>query len=54
MIKGCVVLLATSAGGAAGWRMGTHIGFMTAYFLSVVGSATGFYLARQFGRNYLD
>lgn len=54
MIKGCVILLAISAGGAAGWGLGIKIGFMSAYFLSVAGSATGLYVGRQFGRNYMD
>jgi len=40
-------------GGALGWWIGERVGLMTAFFLSLVGTAVGIYLARRFGRHYL-
>lgn len=34
-------------GGAAGWWLGAHVGFMTAFFLSTLGTAAGVYCARR-------
>lgn len=49
-----VTMLAVSLGGSAGWWLGAKIGFMTGYFVSVIGASAGLYLGRQFGRHYLD
>lgn len=40
--------------GAGGWWIGGHIGFMTAFMLSTVGSGIGLYVGRRAGRHYLS
>ncbi len=41
-------------GGWFGWWVGDHVGFMTAYFLSVIGMGAGLYLARRFTANLFE
>jgi hypothetical protein len=41
-------------GGWAGWKIGMHIGFLTAYFASVAGTAGGFFAGRRLAENLLD
>jgi len=36
-----------SVGGWIGWVLGAHVGFMTAWMLSVVGTAAGVYCGRR-------
>lgn len=43
----------TSAGGWIGWSLGSTVGFMTAFMLSVVGTAAGFWVARRFIAAYM-
>ena len=45
---GCSLL-----GGWIGWAMGDRLGVMMAFFLSVVGTAAGVYVARRITRFYL-
>jgi hypothetical protein len=40
--------------GAVGWWLGEHVGFMTAFLLSMVGTGLGLYVGRRVGRHYLD
>jgi hypothetical protein len=48
-----LVLVATSVGGAVGWAVGSPVGPMTAFLLSVVGSGVGLWAATRFGREFL-
>jgi len=34
-------------GGQLGWWLGSHVGFMTAFLLSAVGTGAGLYFARR-------
>lgn len=52
-MRGLIVLLAASLGGAIGWWLGAHVGFMTAFIVSVVGTGLGVYGGRRFIREYL-
>ena len=47
MLGKIVVFLAASAVGAIGWWIGAYVGFMTAFFLSVIGTGVGTYVARR-------
>ena len=38
-----IKFMALAMGGWIGWWIGAHIGLMTAFFLSVIGSALGVY-----------
>ncbi len=42
-----------TVGGWGGWWLGAHIGFFTAYMVSVIGSGVGLYAALRFTRDYL-
>jgi hypothetical protein len=46
--------IGASVGGWLGWIVGTHVGLMTAYVLSVVGTAVGVYYGRQAASSLLD
>lgn len=46
MIK-LAVFLGATIGGAVGWWLGAYGGTMSAFFLSLVGTAAGVYLARR-------
>jgi hypothetical protein len=48
-----LMLVATSAGGAVGWSLGSAVGPMTGFFLSVAGSGVGLWAAARFGREFL-
>jgi cadmium resistance protein CadD (predicted permease) len=48
-----LVFLGATIGGAAGWWIGAHFGFMTAFFVSIVGTAAGIYIARRWLRGLL-
>jgi hypothetical protein len=39
--------------GSAGWWMGNHVGLLTAWTLSAVGSGVGLYAGRRFAREHL-
>jgi hypothetical protein len=36
-----------TVGGGVGWSLGSHLGFMTAFMLSMVGTGAGLYAARR-------
>ena len=51
---GMILYLGLSTlGGWVGWALGNPFGFMTAFFLSMVGTAIGVYFARRISRTYL-
>ena len=45
-----LVLIGATAGGAIGWWIGDWLGFASALFLSVLGTAAGVYAARRVAR----
>jgi len=53
-MKKILIILSISIGGWIGWWLGKYVGFMTAYFLSVIGGAAGLYFGRQIIRNYME
>ena len=48
-----LILLAATIGGSIGWWLGAFIGTMTAFFLSVVGTAAAIYVARRWSSEYM-
>lgn len=48
-----LVLLGATIGGYAGWWLGAHVGVMTAFLLSIVGTAVGVYGARRAAQHYV-
>ena len=42
----------TTLGGWLGWALGAPLGIMTAFFLSIVGTALGVYAARRITRSF--
>lgn len=52
-MKAIIATLGGSLGGAAGWWLGRMEGVMTAFFLSVIGTAGGVYVARRLMEEYL-
>jgi hypothetical protein len=52
MIK-LVVFVGATIGGAIGWWIGALIGTMTAFMISIVGTAAGVYFARRWIAGYL-
>jgi hypothetical protein len=39
--------------GTVGWWIGDHVGFMTAFVLSIVGTGFGVYVGRRAAKDYL-
>ena len=48
-----LIFMAASIGGAIGWWLGALVGLMTAFMLSIVGTAAGVYVARKWASDYL-
>ncbi len=44
--------LGATIGSYAGWYIGTPIGFMTAFSLSMVGTGVGIYAGRRVAQHY--
>ena len=42
----------TTLGSWLGWALGSPLGVMTAFFLSIVGTALGVYAARRITRSF--
>jgi uncharacterized protein YcfJ len=42
-----LVLTGSFVGGSIGWWMGAFVGTMTAFLLSIVGTAAGVYIGRR-------
>ena len=53
-MKKLLILVSISIGGWIGWWIGEYFGIMTAYILSVFGSAAGLYFGRKLMTNYLE
>ncbi len=47
-------IMGSTIGGWIGWVVGAKIGFMSAYMLSIVGTAAGVYYGRRFYDGLLD
>jgi hypothetical protein len=50
MVSTMFVMMVASAGGAIGWWAGSRLGIMTAFFLSLIGTAIGTWWARKWTR----
>lgn len=46
------MLIGSTIGSYAGWWMGAHIGMMTAFAVSMVGTGAGIYYGRQLAQRY--
>jgi hypothetical protein len=53
-MKKFILLLCITVFGWIGWWLGGHIGIMTAYLVSVVGSLFGVYVGVRINQEYLD
>jgi uncharacterized membrane protein YbhN (UPF0104 family) len=53
-LSGILYLIGATVGGALGWWIGERAGFMSAFFLSLVGTAIGIYASRRITRHYLS
>jgi hypothetical protein len=40
-------VLGATLGGALGWWLGAHVGMMSAFFVSIVGTGLGVYAGRR-------
>jgi hypothetical protein len=47
------IFVGLNLGGYVGWELGEHIGLMTAFLVSGLGSAVGIYVGWRFAREYL-
>ncbi len=47
-----LIFIAATIGGAIGWWLGAFVGIMTAFMLSIAGTAAGVYLARKWASGY--
>lgn len=47
------VFIGANVGGAIGWWLGARVGVMTGFFVCVLGTAAGGYLARRWVADYL-
>lgn len=48
-----IVMIASTLGGSVGWWVGSGVGFMTAFLVSIVGTGIGIYYGRRLARNIL-
>jgi hypothetical protein len=46
------MLVGSTIGSYAGWWVGGHVGFMTAFFVSIVGTGIGVYGGRRLAQSY--
>jgi hypothetical protein len=46
------ILIATTIGSGVGWWLGSMVGMMTAFMLSIVGTGAGLWLGRKITRDY--
>jgi len=53
-VKKLIVLLASTIGGGVGWWLGAFAGMMTAFMVSIIGTALGVYVARRLIAEHLD
>ena len=52
MLTKLVVFITTTIGGSIGWWAGSRVGFMTSFFLSILGTGLGIYFGRQLASHY--
>jgi hypothetical protein len=53
-MKGLLLFIGMSAGGAVGWWLGMFSGLALATVLSAVGSGLGLWLTRKLAEDYLE
>jgi hypothetical protein len=46
-VQKLLVLIGATAGSALGWWIGDHVGVMSAFFVSLLGTAAGAYLTKR-------
>ncbi len=46
-------LVGATVGSALGWWLGEHVGLMTAFLISTVGTGAGLYFGRRVADTYL-
>lgn len=44
--------IGATIGSYAGWWLGARVGFMTAFFVSIIGTGLGIYAGRRIGKHY--
>jgi membrane protein YqaA with SNARE-associated domain len=49
-----IKLVASTLGSYAGWWLGSHLGLMTGFFLSIIGTAAGAYWAQRWMSEYFS
>ncbi len=47
-----LALVGATVGGTLGWWIGARMGIMTAFVLSIFGTAAGVYVGRRIAREY--
>lgn len=47
-----LTFVGATLGGAVGWWLGSLVGFMTAFFVSMVGTAAGVYYGARIAKTY--
>jgi len=52
-VKGLITMVGGTLGGGLGWWLGALEGTMTAFFISVLGTALGVYISRRLIDEYL-
>ena len=52
MLGKLLAFIGATIGGAIGWWAGNFIGFMTAFFVSMVGTGIGIYAGKQLADHY--
>ena len=52
MLSKLLIFIGATAGGALGWWLGNLAGFMTAFFVSTIGSGVGIYYGRRLAQHY--
>lgn len=53
-MKKLCILVAVTILSSAGWWIGAHVGVMTAFLISSIGSFAGVYLGWRIHRDYLS
>ena len=53
-MKGLLGFMGATLGGAVGWYAGALVGTMTAFFVSIIGTAAGVYFAQRFRTHWLS
>jgi cadmium resistance protein CadD (predicted permease) len=48
-----LIFIAATIGGSIGWWLGAFVGIMTAFMVSIVGTAAGVYIARRWASGYI-